>query len=47
VHAASEDECLKIIESMSQKTGISEYEILFSEQELKKVSMTYFDENDS
>jgi siroheme decarboxylase len=46
-HAASEEECLKIIEDMSQKTGISEYEILFSEQELKKVSMTYFDENDS
>ncbi len=47
VHAPSEDECMTIIEGMSRKAGISEYEILFSEQELKKVSMTYFDDNDS
>lgn len=46
VHAASEEGCLETIKSMSEQTGITEYEILFSERELKKVSMTYFDEED-
>ena len=46
VHAASEQECLDIVRRMSGATGVSDYEILFSERELKKVSMTYFDEED-
>ncbi len=44
VHASSEQGCLETIRRMSQETGIVEYEILFSERELKKISMTYFDE---
>jgi DNA-binding Lrp family transcriptional regulator len=44
VHAASEQECLDIVRRMSGATGVGDYEILFSERELKKVSMTYFDE---
>ncbi len=44
VHASSEQGCMEIIRTMSEKTGIVEYEILFSERELKKISMTYFDE---
>jgi DNA-binding Lrp family transcriptional regulator len=47
VHAASKQECLDIVRRMSEETGITEYEILFSERELKKVSMTYFDEEES
>ncbi len=47
VHAASKEGCLDIVGRMSRETGIKDYEILFSERELKKVSMTYFDEEDS
>jgi siroheme decarboxylase len=46
VHASSESGCLDIVQLMSEKTGVKEYEILFSERELKKVSMTYFDDED-
>jgi DNA-binding Lrp family transcriptional regulator len=46
VHASSESGCLDIVRLMSEKTGVREYEILFSERELKKVSMTYFDDED-
>ena len=46
VHASSESGCLDIVRLMSEKTGVQEYEILFSERELKKVSMTYFDDED-
>lgn len=42
VHASSEEGCLEIVRRMSEAVGITGYEILFSEQELKKVSMTYF-----
>lgn len=44
VHAPSEKGCLDIVRRMSETTGVRNYEILFSERELKKVSMTYFDE---
>lgn len=47
VHASSEEGCLSMVRTMSEATGVTEYEILFSERELKKVSMTYFDEEDS
>lgn len=43
VHAPSEAGCLEIVRRMSETTGIGDYEILFSERELKKISMTYFD----
>jgi siroheme decarboxylase len=46
VHASSESGCLDIVRLMSEKTGVKDYEILFSERELKKVSMTYFDDED-
>jgi len=44
VHAASRDECLQIVRRLSEAVGVKDYEILFSKRELKKVSMTYFDE---
>ena len=47
VHAASKEGCLDIVRRMSEETGVRDHEILFSERELKKVSMTYFDEEDS
>jgi siroheme decarboxylase len=46
VHASSERGCLDIVRQISEKTGVKDYEILFSERELKKVSMTYFDDED-
>ncbi|MEW6113255.1 MAG: AsnC family transcriptional regulator [Thermodesulfobacteriota bacterium] len=42
VHAASEEGCLDIVRQMSEAVGVKDYEILFSERELKKTSMTYF-----
>ncbi len=44
VHASSEQGCLEGVARMSKQSGIKDYQILFSERELKKVSMTYFDE---
>ncbi len=46
VHSSTKEECMAIVEKMAQASGIYEYEILFSERELKKVSMTYFDQTD-
>lgn len=43
VHAASEEECLGIVERIAADIGVGEYEVLFSKRELKKISMTYFD----
>jgi DNA-binding Lrp family transcriptional regulator len=42
VHARSEEACLEIGRKISEKTGVSEYKLLFSRQELKKTSMKYF-----
>ncbi len=47
VHATNKETCLEITRQMSESSGVSEYAILFSEKELKKTSMQYFDdEND-
>jgi DNA-binding Lrp family transcriptional regulator len=46
VHAASEQECLDTVKRMAEQIGVDEYEILFSARELKKISMTYFDEDE-
>ena len=44
VHASTEERCLELVRNMAEKVGVERYEILFSDRELKKVSMTYFDE---
>ncbi len=44
VHASSEADCLQIVRKMAAKIGSTDYQILFSERELKKISMTYFRE---
>lgn len=44
VHSASEEDCLNVVRRMAQETGIGSYEVLFSKRELKKISMTYFDD---
>ncbi len=47
VHSSSEEGCLEIVRSMSDKVGVKDFQILYSERELKKVSMTYFDDEES
>lgn len=46
VHALSEEACLEIVHRMAFAARVDEYEILFSVRELKKISMTYFDDNE-
>ncbi len=45
VHAADESSCREIVATISEKTAVEAYEILFSRKELKKTSMQYFDDD--
>ncbi|UMZ73210.1 hypothetical protein ACONDI_00763 [Natranaerofaba carboxydovora] len=42
IHSTSKDECEKIINNMSEASGIEEYKYLYSTKEYKKTSMEYF-----
>lgn len=42
IHGDNRDQCRRLAESISRKTGIDEYALLFSEKEFKKTSMEYF-----
>jgi len=42
IHGTSGSNCKNIALNLSQKTGVAQYEILFSQRELKKTSMKYF-----
>ena len=42
IHGASEEECRELAREISEKAGISEYQLLFSHTEHKKTSMRYF-----
>ncbi len=42
IHGKSEADCRTIARKMSEKSGVHTYQLLFSRQELKKISMTYF-----
>lgn len=44
VHAATEEGCYAIVKKISQAVEEDEYELLFSKKELKKTSMTYFED---
>lgn len=44
VHARDEEACHAIVRKIAAAAGESEYEILFSKKELKKTSMTYFED---
>jgi siroheme decarboxylase len=43
IHGNSRQECFKVAQDISRKTGIMEYELLFSYRETKKTSMHYFE----
>lgn len=42
IHGASEEECRRVAQELSRRTGQEEYTLLFSSREFKKVSMRYF-----
>ena len=42
LHGRNEEECRKVVRELSEYTGVSRYEFLFSQDELKKTSMRYF-----
>jgi siroheme decarboxylase len=42
IHGRDNNQCQKVAEAISHKTGIKEYLLLFSIKELKKTSMSYF-----
>ena len=42
IHGDTREECYDIAKKMSEKTGMNEYSLLFSEKEFKKTSMEYF-----
>lgn len=44
IHARDRETCRRIARELSEKTGVEKYEILFSEKELKKTSMVYFED---
>ncbi len=44
VHGNSEQECLEIMKGISNANGINNYEPLFNDRELKKISIRYFNE---
>ena len=42
IHAASKDECLSHVKTLSRLGNLSDYQMLFSLKEFKKISMQYF-----
>lgn len=42
IHGRTEEECYDITKRISDRTGIKDYDLLFSGEELKKTSMEYF-----
>ncbi|MBN1634924.1 MAG: Lrp/AsnC family transcriptional regulator [Deltaproteobacteria bacterium] len=42
IHNTDKDEVMKIIKELASKIGIDDYQVFWSERELKKTSMKYF-----
>jgi DNA-binding Lrp family transcriptional regulator len=42
VHGRDEDECRQLVGEMSHEAGVDDYQLLFSQRELKKTSMQYY-----
>lgn len=42
IHAKNRDECEKIIQELSQATGLKNFQIMYSKKEWKKTAMKYF-----
>ncbi|MBM4294364.1 MAG: Lrp/AsnC family transcriptional regulator [Deltaproteobacteria bacterium] len=46
VHGRSREDCMAAAARMAAETGLTQYEMLFSETELKKTTMRYFREEE-
>ena len=46
IHAATEGKCREMAAEMASEPGVLDHAVLFSRQELKKISMVYFEEDD-
>jgi len=44
IHGRTREECVRIAAEMAAASGLEDYEMLFSETELKKTTMRYFKE---
>lgn len=42
IHGRSQDDCMRVVQELSKATGVTQYDLLFSQKELKKTSMEYF-----
>ncbi len=42
IHGRSRDDCQRVVQELMAETGVVQYEMLFSNEELKKTSMKYF-----
>lgn len=42
IHGQSRNDCQRVVEELMAETGVYQYEMLFSNEELKKTSMKYF-----
>jgi DNA-binding Lrp family transcriptional regulator len=42
IHASSDEECYALARRIAEATGVDDYQLLFSHEELKKTSMRYF-----
>lgn len=42
IHGKSREHCRRLVLDLAEQTGIDDYELLFSDRELKKTSMRYF-----
>ena len=43
VHGRKKGDCLAVVDAIEKETGISDYALLFSTKEFKKVRVMYFD----
>lgn len=42
IHGKSREDCMRVVRELSEQTGVTQYDMLFSQKELKKTSMKYF-----
>ena len=42
IHCYTEEQCLQLVQELAKTTGVQDYILLFSREELKKTSMQYF-----
>jgi DNA-binding Lrp family transcriptional regulator len=46
IHASSRQECRQIAQEMAEAAGIKKYDLLYTEEELKKTTMAYFGDSE-